>query len=276
MIETDEQSLSLPHKCIKDNDITRLKSLISTGETDIESPDETGTTLLSASAYHGNLDLAKFLVSCGAEINCYTHKDGYTPLFFASIGGHLAIIEFLLERGARIQDQNRLNRTAADIAGFIGNHKVVALLNSYISLTELLKYTKPNGINKVVRLPPSLLHIFHRILVDLNFSPVRVLRTLAHNYQYGKEPTLLGNAESLAKQVIDDLVREHFDPHNNVECIAIKLHLIAETFRLAHTQLMHIQPRKENELLWPLTNLVKKLLRSGNEHGIPICKFHLA
>jgi ankyrin repeat protein len=62
-------------------------------------------TLLHIAARCGNLELIKFLVEEGADIEALMNV-GSTPLHTAAFRGHVKIVEYLLQRGARIYVKN--------------------------------------------------------------------------------------------------------------------------------------------------------------------------
>ena len=51
---------------------------------------------LSFASRKGRLEIVKYLVEHGANIN-YATNDGFTPLSFASRAGHLDIVKYLQE-----------------------------------------------------------------------------------------------------------------------------------------------------------------------------------
>jgi len=56
-------------------------------------------------AFSRNLNLVKYLVDCGLDIN-KAKNDGWTPLFYASMNGHENIVKYLVGLGADINKQN--------------------------------------------------------------------------------------------------------------------------------------------------------------------------
>ena len=72
----------------------------------------------------GNLKLAKLLVSRQADIN----HPGWTPLHYAATGGHVAIVQLLLDESAYIDAESPNGTTPLMMAARYGNPAVVKLL----------------------------------------------------------------------------------------------------------------------------------------------------
>jgi len=56
------------------------------------------TSLMVGAAATGRLDAVTALVECGANVNI--HQDGYTAIYWAIMGGHHQIVEYLCLNGA--------------------------------------------------------------------------------------------------------------------------------------------------------------------------------
>jgi potassium channel len=68
----------------------------------------------------GAFALCSSLVAAGMSVNIKDH-DGRTPLHCAATAGNLAIVTFLLDRGANINAVDRYNVSALEEAEKIGN-----------------------------------------------------------------------------------------------------------------------------------------------------------
>ena len=58
-------------------------------------------------------------------------KDGWTPLYLASIRGALEVVRLLLERGADVKVKDKNGETALQEVAARGYNKVVELLREY-------------------------------------------------------------------------------------------------------------------------------------------------
>jgi ankyrin repeat protein len=86
---------------IKDGDLERLKALIGDDKAALELMTVFGTWLHVAAA-HGQLEIAKYLVSIGADVNRNGGILGGGPLNEAASKGDLEIVKFLLSCGAKL------------------------------------------------------------------------------------------------------------------------------------------------------------------------------
>ncbi|HEV8079927.1 MAG TPA: ankyrin repeat domain-containing protein [Chitinophagaceae bacterium] len=94
-----------------------------------------GTPLIYASM-HGDIEMVKFLISKGANVNA-KNEDGYTPLMLVAdnenglpIYNKVKIIELLLAKGAMPNQKNERDETAISIAEETGQTDVVKALKA--------------------------------------------------------------------------------------------------------------------------------------------------
>ena len=96
-------------------------------------------TLLHRAARHGNLDLAKFMIKNGADLDSRSgppswgydedeFSEGSTPLEFAVCDGQLEIAELLIKAGANINISNAKAKTALHYAVERENGKMIQAL----------------------------------------------------------------------------------------------------------------------------------------------------
>ena len=77
---------------------------------DYSSQNAFGYTPLHISAIKGNLEIIKYLISKGVNVNCRS-KNGFTPLHIAVINGHLDIVKYLVSCGAEINSITQSRQT---------------------------------------------------------------------------------------------------------------------------------------------------------------------
>jgi len=86
-----------------------------------------GYTLLHLAGMHGLIDLARCLLSCGADINA-VNVEQQTALHWAAHYGHEAFVQFLLQNGARKDLKNSSGKTPKDYANRAGHNATAGLL----------------------------------------------------------------------------------------------------------------------------------------------------
>lgn len=73
------------------------------------------TALLNA-CHHGHEHVVKLLLDKRTDVNYKDSITGWTPLMFASLNGHISVVQALCEYGADADAMNNLHQTALDIA----------------------------------------------------------------------------------------------------------------------------------------------------------------
>lgn len=102
-----------------------------------------GWSALMEACRQGNLEVVKYLVKKGANINA-KNKFGWTPLMIACELGHSEIVDFLLKNGARINEKNKVKETALLIACKNGHKDIIMKLiknNAKVNDRDLLRQT---------------------------------------------------------------------------------------------------------------------------------------
>ena len=85
------------------------------------------TKTLYEAVSEGDLDLAKSLISSGADVNA-TNNWGWTPLYIASVNGNSDMVNLLISKGANLNAQNSEGMTPLSFAVIEGNSKIAGLL----------------------------------------------------------------------------------------------------------------------------------------------------
>ena len=86
----------------------------------------------------------------------------------ASLAFKPEICSLLLEAEAKTHHTNSINKTAAAMAAFVGNHSFVAIINNYVPRADTLYFTR-----KQPRLSPELARPLHDLIMIMNTHPVR-------------------------------------------------------------------------------------------------------
>jgi hypothetical protein len=96
-------------------------------QTDVNRLNAVGESPLMMAALKGQLDWCERLIERGADVN----KTGWTPLHYAATGGHLKIIDLLLEHHAFIDAQSPNRTTPLMMAARYGSEDSArALMNA--------------------------------------------------------------------------------------------------------------------------------------------------
>jgi uncharacterized protein len=87
-----------------------------------------GMTPLHAASYGGSLRVVRLLVDAGAAVNDADDKFKVTPLIVAAEEDHVDVVQFLIDHGANLEQQERHGYTALTRAGFKERRDTIALL----------------------------------------------------------------------------------------------------------------------------------------------------
>lgn len=78
--------------------------------------DRWGIYPLHIVASNGNVDMAKYLLDIGANINA-TAKMGHTPLYLSSMNGRTEMVKYLFDNGANVHIRHSSGRGPMEVAG---------------------------------------------------------------------------------------------------------------------------------------------------------------
>lgn len=120
----DPGGLSGLYLALRDENLKAASVLLEWPRTnvDIRTPDDESPLMIAA--LKGRLDFARKLLARGADVN----KTGWTPLHYAAAGGHLQIMELLLDQYAYIDAESPNGTTPLMMAAGYGNDAAVKLL----------------------------------------------------------------------------------------------------------------------------------------------------
>lgn len=134
-------------------------------------------TPLQHVCHNGHFEMAQLLLDKGAKVNYTNRKDGYTPLMFAAISSRKDIVRLLLERGADTTKENCVHRNASQMAAFVGQQKVVSIINSWIPYENSVKpYTICRALEDKPRIStPKHAKLLHDYIVYPSLHPVKLI-----------------------------------------------------------------------------------------------------
>ncbi|MHB1125060.1 MAG: ankyrin repeat domain-containing protein [Ramlibacter sp.] len=120
----DPKGLSGLYLALREPSPKVAAALIEWPKTNVEIRTRDDESPLMMAALKGHLELARQLIDRGADVN----KTGWTPLHYAATGGHLAIMELLLEHHAYIDAESPNGTTPLMMAAQYGSIDAVKLL----------------------------------------------------------------------------------------------------------------------------------------------------
>ena len=114
---------------IRNNDLESVKKLIESDNTLLEIGNYLSYTPLHIATFYGHIDIIKYLVECGADIET-KDNDGNTPLYSSSYKGRLDVVKYLISVGVDIESKNNYDDTPLHIASVRYHIKIVEYLLS--------------------------------------------------------------------------------------------------------------------------------------------------
>lgn len=117
------------HEKAQEGDLARVKGLIDADPSMLESKDAAGSTPLIAACAGGQLEVAKFLVGKGADINAGDNEDS-RAIHLAGVSGSVELLGYLLGLGIEVDTRDENGMTALLFAGYRGQAEAVDYLIS--------------------------------------------------------------------------------------------------------------------------------------------------
>jgi len=212
-------------RIVEDGDLETIQNLIEVEGLNIELEDQHGMTPLMHSCWKGTLAVTEYLLKQGADPNGGNHEHHYTCLHFAGLAGKAEVCRMLLEAGAKSYHTNTVNRTAASMAAFVGNHDCVSIINNFVAKEDVWYYTRKQPLESEPKLPVSLAKPLYRIVMGMNTHPVRIALLLR------EEPALLQNISKVTK-VLELMSDKEYKNRRDVnEVLSLKFHILQFIFK---------------------------------------------
>lgn len=120
----DPKGLPGLYLALRDGSLKAAQALIDWPKTNVEVRTLQDESPLMMASLKGHLDIARKLIARDADVN----KTGWTPLHYAATGGHLAVMELLLEQHAFIDAESPNGTTPLMMAAHYGTPAAVKLL----------------------------------------------------------------------------------------------------------------------------------------------------
>lgn len=132
---SDETTFAMPENVVDDffmtiinNDVEKVKTLLSVGGVDVNAKNKDGRTALIEAAMEGHVEVVRLLLENKADVNEKITKACATALMAAACNGHTETVKLLLENKADINAETSNGGTALQYAAYKGHIEVVKLL----------------------------------------------------------------------------------------------------------------------------------------------------
>ena len=127
------------HTAARGGHLEVIKFLIANGA-DVNARRKDGESAVSEAVFNGHIDAARFLIASGANIN-NVGAEGHTPLHWAALHGNVDAATLLMERGAEVTIKDKDGRTPVQCAFVSGHIPVVERLLTSERVTLKLENT---------------------------------------------------------------------------------------------------------------------------------------
>lgn len=220
---------------------------------DVDFLDDTGMTPLQHAAFRGKTALCQLLLAHGANVNSNYHENGYTALMFAALSGNSETTRLMLQAGANVNHTNSVGRTASQMAGFVGQHQCVSVINSFFGRENLKHYTVPQGLEKEPKLSADLEVAMLKLINQSNLNPVKI-SMIVQDY------TCVLEKSSNVVKVLEHLSEKYMKARDTNDAMAMKTHFMAVIIKNAAKS---YQEHKS------LDNWIKRLVKGRDSDGFP-------
>ena len=101
---------SIMHDLAREGDLLSAEVVFESGST-IDQPNGEGRRPLHEAAFFGHIDMVRFFIDNGADLNAPIYPFGHTALYLAVQQSHYNIVEYLIKSGAHLGVTDKLMGT---------------------------------------------------------------------------------------------------------------------------------------------------------------------
>jgi len=117
-------AMSLRYKC----DIDLVMLLVDSGA-DIYDFDEEGVSVFEMAITYGNLEMVKYMIEQGVDVNITHRRSRFTPLMAATCYGRVEVAKLLIENGAKKDATDSKGISVVDFARKMNKKSILELLD---------------------------------------------------------------------------------------------------------------------------------------------------
>jgi len=117
-------AMSLRYKC----DIDLVMLLVDSGA-DIYDFDEEGVSVFEMAITYGNLEMVKYMIEQGVDVNITKRRSRFTPLMAATCYGRVEVAKLLIENGAKKDATDSKGISVVDFARKMNKKSILELLD---------------------------------------------------------------------------------------------------------------------------------------------------
>ncbi|GFQ80200.1 ankyrin repeat and MYND domain-containing protein 2 [Trichonephila clavata] len=248
----------------QENNNEEVKRLLTVEKIPVDCVDADGMTPLQHAAHNGTYEMCKLLLDCGANVNFTKHATQYGALTFAAMSGNVDVVNLLLQYGAETTSVSSNNKTAAQMATFVGNHYVASIINNFIPIKEIEYCCQLQILKKEPKLPLNLTPIVHKMSIITNINPVRLALFSQNN---------LSILEHLDKVIrVLTIMSDKFYKQDANELMSLKFFHVAFVLQgcLNFLNNQKANDKSEGKLTNDCLNRYIKHLIKGDPKGFPI------
>jgi len=106
----------------------RLYEKVVNGKTDIFSNASSNASIMKRAIAGGSIEIVNKLLDKNIPLQLSSNVFGWTPLHYAALNGHIPMIEFLIEKGAKINERTLSGKSSYNIAEEKGRKELMKVI----------------------------------------------------------------------------------------------------------------------------------------------------